>query len=172
MVTALDAGHDQTVNEGDTVSFSGSFSGPNTEKYAIEWDFGDESIETGTLTPIHVYADNGVVTLTVTAHDGSVETNMLIVTVNNVAPTVDAGPNQTVGARGTVLHSQVALPIPEPMIRIVIEWSFGDGGSAYGTLTPTHPYIYFGTYAATLIVTDDDGARGIGSLTVIMENVG
>jgi hypothetical protein len=54
------AGPDQTVNEGDTVSFSGSFSGPNTEKYAMEWDFGDESIETGKLTPNHVYADNGV----------------------------------------------------------------------------------------------------------------
>jgi PKD repeat protein len=57
-------------------------------------------------------------------------------------------------------------------IMVSTKWSFGDGGSASGTLTPTHTYLYFGTYAATLIVTDDDGARGIGTLTVIMENVG
>jgi parallel beta-helix repeat protein len=167
------AGPDQTVNEGDTVSFSGSFNGPNTERYAMEWDFGDASIETGTLTPIHVYADNGVytVTLTVTDHEGSVETDTLTVTVNNVAPTVNAGPNQTVGAGGTVTFSG-SFTDPGTNDTHSIKWSFGDGGSASGTLTPTHTYIYFGTYAATLIVTDDDGARGIGTLTVIMENVG
>ena len=39
---------------------------------SYEWDFGDGETDTGTLTPIHAYADNGayVVTLTVTDDDG------------------------------------------------------------------------------------------------------
>lgn len=87
----VNAGSDQTVSEGDTVIFSGSFTDADpADTPTISWDFGDGSASvTGTLTPMHVYADNGVytVTLTVTDSNGGTGYDTLSVTVNNVAPT-------------------------------------------------------------------------------------
>ncbi|NJN55587.1 MAG: PKD domain-containing protein, partial [Anaerolineae bacterium] len=37
-----------------------------------------------------------------------------------------------------------------------IEWEFGDGSSASGTLTPMHSYSAAGVYTVTLTITDDD----------------
>ena len=68
------------------------------EAVRVRWDFGDGSpVSTGSLTPSHVYADNGIytVTLTVTDDDGGSDTDTMTVTVNNVDPIVDAGPDQT-----------------------------------------------------------------------------
>ncbi len=85
-----EAGPDQIVNEGE-MSFSGSFTDPDpADTHTISWDFGDGSESTiGTLTPTHVYADNGFYTviLTVTDSSGLTGTDTLSVTVNNVAPT-------------------------------------------------------------------------------------
>jgi hypothetical protein len=43
---------------------------------------------------------------------------------------------------------------------VIIEWDFGDGESATGTLTPTHTYNNLGTYIVTLTVIDDEGSIG------------
>jgi VCBS repeat-containing protein len=88
----VDGGSDQTVNEGDIVSFSGWFTDPGSaDTHTIAWDFGDGTTAAGTLTPTHVYADNGVYTvaLTVTDDDGASTSDTLAVTVNNVAPNVE-----------------------------------------------------------------------------------
>lgn len=172
------AGDDQTIDEGDTVSFSGTATDAGTcDTLSYSWEFGDGSpAVTGTLMPTHEYCDNGVytVTLTVTDDDGDTGTDELIVTVNNVAPTVTKGameqpnpefilPLQTLTFHGTFsdpgwCDSHTAL------------WSFGDGQTAVGTLTEenlypdatgtvmaTHAYSAPGDYLVTVTVTDDDG---------------
>ena len=47
----------------------------------------------GTVSGSHVYADNGIytVTINVTDDDGDFVVDTFTVTVNNVAPTMDAG---------------------------------------------------------------------------------
>ena len=167
----VEAGDDQTVDEGDTVSFSGSFTDPGADTHTIEWDFGDGGTATGTLTPTHAYGDNGVymVTLTVTDDDVGVGSDTLAVTVNNVAPTVEAGDDQTVNEGDTVSFSG-SFTDPGADTH-TIEWDLGDGGTASGTLTPTHAYGDNGVYTLTLTITDDDGGVGTGTLTVTVNNV-
>jgi parallel beta-helix repeat protein len=75
------AGSDKTVTVGTTVSFNASES---TGKILIyEWDFGDETIETG-VTPTHKYSKTGTYTVTLTIKDaaGNSVTDQLNVTVN------------------------------------------------------------------------------------------
>ncbi len=91
-----DAGVDQTVFSGDTVSFNGSFADPGwLDTHTIEWDFGDDNTATGILTPTHVYYDKGVytVTLRVTDDDGCVGEDTMTVTVNPIPATIDIDPD-------------------------------------------------------------------------------
>jgi PKD repeat protein len=50
-------------------------------------------------------------------------------------------------------------------------WDFGDGGTASGTLTPTHVYGDNDVYAVTLVITDDVGNAGSDTLALTVENV-
>ncbi|MDF1552331.1 MAG: PKD domain-containing protein, partial [Deferrisomatales bacterium] len=164
------AGDDQTTTEGSSVAFAGSFTDPGVlDTHTIQWDFGDGGTADGTLTPGHIYADDGVytVTLTVTDDDGGVGTGTLTVTVDNAAPVVEAGPDQTVTQGDTVSFggsfSDAGLNDTHS-----IEWTFGDGGSFSGTLTPDHIFFSAGSYTVTLTVTDDDGGVGSDTLTVMV----
>jgi ELWxxDGT repeat protein len=73
---------------GDTVTFHGSFLDPGADDtHSITWDFGDGTLASGVLKPTHVYATNGLftVTLTVVDDDGGVGSNSItikVVTVN------------------------------------------------------------------------------------------
>jgi subtilisin family serine protease/chitodextrinase len=83
-----EAGSDQSVFEGETVSFDGSSSHDNDGTInAYEWDFGDSS--TGTdVTVIHSYSTAGTYTviLTVTDNGGLSSSDSTTITVNP-APT-------------------------------------------------------------------------------------
>jgi len=167
------AGSDQAVDEGELVSFSGSFIDPGVaDTHTIEWNFGDGVATDGTLTPLHVYADNGTytVTLTVTDDDGGVGSDTLTVTVSNVAPTVEAGADQTVD-EGELVNFAGSFNDPGTADTHTIEWDFGDGGTATSMLTPTHTYADDGIYTVTLTVTDDDGGVDSDTLTVTVANV-
>ncbi|MBL3535639.1 MAG: PKD domain-containing protein, partial [gamma proteobacterium endosymbiont of Lamellibrachia anaximandri] len=166
------AGPDQTFNEGDTANFNGSFSDPGSvDTHTVEWNFGDGSATvSGSLTPSHTYADNGVytVTLAVTDKDGGVGIDILIVTVNNVAPSVDAGADQMFN-EGDTANFSGSFSDPGSVDTHTIEWNFGDGTTENGSLTPSHTYPTAGVYTVTLTVTDKDGGVGSDTLTVTVQ---
>ena len=90
-----EAGPDQTADEGQVVSFNGGFLDTGIlDTHTIAWDFGDGSSSTGTLTPTHVFIDDGTftVTLSVTDNDGDTGTDTLTVGVNNAPPVVEIAP--------------------------------------------------------------------------------
>ena len=168
VIPQVEAGPDQTVSEGDTVIFAGTFTDPSTsDTHTIEWDFGDGSNETGTLTPNHVYIENGVytVTLTVTDDDNGIGTDTLTVTVSNVAPTIDTfngslDPTQVDNTRSLI--GTFTDPGLNDTHTATFDW--GDNTTTDYTLfngerevTGSHTYTEAGVYTVTLTIEDHDG---------------
>ncbi len=168
----VNAGPDRTCLEGQSITFSGTFSDPGSVSHTIKWSFGDGSYAYNTLTPNKVYKDNGVytVTLEVKDDDGASGYDTLYVTVNNVAPSVNAGPDQTTD-EGDVVTFLGSHDDPGASDTHTYSWNFGDGSPNVGGTSVTHVYADNGVYTVTLTVTDDDGGVGSDSLTVTVLNV-
>jgi PKD repeat protein len=169
----VEVGPDQVASEGQALSFAGRFGDDYPpDSHTVVWDFGAGASAAGTLTPSHAYADNGVftVTLRVTSPAGLTGSASLHVTVANLPPTVEAGGDQSVG-QGQPVAFAGAFSDAGAGDTHVIEWDFGDGAGAQGTLTPSHAYPTPGTYAVALSVRDDDGGEGRDTLTVTVTNV-
>jgi hypothetical protein len=146
---------------------------------AIEtaWDFGDGESMTGTLTPTHSYADDGIytVTLVVTDELGGVGVDTLLATVANVAPDLApiAGQSVTAGEWLT-LTASYADPGWLDTHRAVIDW--GDGLTETIHLAAgltgfdfAHAYDTAGAYTVTLTLTDDDGGQDVLTFTILVE---
>jgi PKD repeat protein len=195
----VQAGPDRTVNEGDIVSFTGTFTDveyPDTHE--ASWDWGDYQkadvgviTETnnppsaqGVVTGTHAWGDNGsyTVTLTVRDDDGGVGKDTLTVTVLNVPPTVDAGPD-LFAYPCTVLTLTAKFTDPGWLDTHIGGWEFGDctpqqpavirekndPPKGEGVAIASHTYRQCGTYPAVCTVIDDDG--GVGQDTAIIRVV-
>ena len=181
----VDAGENQTVNEGDPVSLDpATFTDADvTDSHTATISWGDtsptepgvviESAGSGTVSGTHTYTDDGIYTVTVWVADDEVESSSsLTVTVQNVAPIANAGADQAVDEGNTVDFSGSFID-PGTGDTHTITWNFGDGSpSVSGTLTPSHTYAVDVVYQATLTVTDDDLGIGSDMLTVTVNDLG
>ncbi|UCE73610.1 MAG: right-handed parallel beta-helix repeat-containing protein [Methanomassiliicoccales archaeon] len=169
---SVDAGLDQSANEGDTVSFSGSFTDPGSEDtHTIEWDYNYDGVtftvdDSGSLTPSTVYTDNSVyiVALRVTDDDGAVALDTLTVTVYNVAPIAMADASQYVVDEGSPV-SFYGSQIDPGADTFTYLWEFGDGSTSTEQ-NPIYTYMDNGVYTVYLTVTDDDGDSDTTTLTI------
>src|SRR5205807_7677811 len=111
-------------------------------------------------SPSHAFSQDGAynVALTVTNATGLSTTASTIV---NVFPSVTAGLDPTVTEGETVNFMGTAVGSSS----LTYHWDFGDGGTAGGTLTPSHVYANRGTYTTTLTATDT--VYGLGSSSSI-----
>ncbi|MGJ0515824.1 MAG: PKD domain-containing protein, partial [Methylomicrobium sp.] len=128
---AVNAGADATANEGAAFSQSGSFADPGADTWTATVDYGDGSgvqalaLSGKTFTLNHVYADNGVYTVTVAVTDdnGGSGSDTVQVTVNNVAPTItEASWNNGCDLEVAVTYTDPAGVLDEPY-DLTINWS-------------------------------------------------
>ena len=166
----VDAGPDQTGAEGDIFSFQGTSTDPGGDELSYKWHFGDGSTLEGTLTTEHVFGDNGtyMVTLTTTDEGGLSASDTLAVTVKNVPPSVDPGPELS-GLEGSPVVLSGTFTDPGVDDDHSFLWVFGDGNTA-ATLEAEHVYMEDGQYSPTLQVTDKDGATGTTEGLVVVDN--
>jgi PKD repeat protein len=80
-------------------------------------------------------------------------------------PDVQAGPDTT-AVRGQPVDFSGSFTDLNPSDTHTINWTFGDDGTANGTLTPSHTYAAAGVYTATLTVVDSSGFSISDSLKV------
>jgi len=174
----VDAGPDQTVNEGDTVTFNGSFSDAGVDDtHTIEWNFGDGSPPVaGNLSPSHIYPDNGVytVTLTVTDNAGGVGSDTLQVTVNDLGPTAVLT-GDTLLNEGQAGSYDAGGSSSSPDAIVAYEWDWDYDGNTFSPsgdsgVTQTHSWTTEGVYTVAVRVTDDDGSSSIASLLVTVQD--
>ncbi len=190
----VDSGSSFTVDEGTSHEMSASFNDPGTlDTHTATIDWGDTESDPGVVTETpfgppgsasgmdgtvggsHAWADNGSYTVTVQVldDDGGSASDAVVATINNMAPVVEAGPDQTVG-RGAVLSLDPATFSDQGSAdthTATIAW--GDGDVTPGTVDPltrtvsgSHVYTNTGDHVVTVSVTDDDAAMGMDSFMV------
>ena len=185
---SVSAGVDQTIDEGGSANLAATFTDPgtlDTHTATVNWGDGSapeaaavsEAGGNGSVAGTHTYAQDGAytVTVTVTDDDGGVGSDTLTVTVRNVAPVVNAGPD-----RGVITGEMVDLPpasFTDPGTldthTATVDW--GDGTLAPGAVTEAggngsvaagHAYAAPGLYTVTVTVTDDGGGHGNDTVKV------
>ncbi len=182
LTVRADAGGPYTGDEGSilTLDASGS-SDRDGNVVAYAWDLDNDGLfdEGDAITANRTFNDNGTYTVAVRVTDDSGETDIATatVTVNNSAPTVDAGADLQVteGDAITLAGASFSDAGSADTHTATVDW--GDGTFAAATVNPSsgtlsagHTYPDDGVFVVTVCVTDDDGALTCDSFTVTVEN--
>src|SRR5919109_3298124 len=186
-----DAGTDQTVNEGDSVSLDGSASSDAdgtiasyswTQTAGTAVTLSDASSATPSFTAPNVGSNGDALAfeLTVTDNDGATSTaDSVSVTVNNVnqPPTANAGADFSVNEGTTGVQLQGSGQDADGTISSY-QWEQTDGPSVIlnnadtATATFDAPSVSANTWLTfKLTVTDNDGATAEDSVVVTINNV-
>ena len=199
VAATVQAGPPITIDEGQRVEYVATFTDPGwPDTHEAVFDFGDDAAPTagvvteshnpplgvGTARAEHAYCDNGdyLVTVRVTDDDGGVGIGTKHVTVRNVAPTVDAGPD-VFAYHCTPITLVAHFTDPGWCDTHTGIWDFGDCSVPIpatvrerndppigcGIVAATHRYDCCGSFLATVTVVDDDG--GVGADTLIVRVV-
>jgi hypothetical protein len=165
--------HTATILWGDTTSTPTAT--VNESPFGPPSSAGSVDGANGSVTGSHVYADNGLYTVTVEIEDddGSTDSTQFTITMLNVAPTVDAGDDREwllhdltqldpseFNDPGTLdTHTSTTDWVDGPLTNgVVTETAYGHPGSTDGvdgTVADSHIYRYPGDYAVVVTVTDD-----------------
>jgi len=184
-----DADGPYTGDEGSPITFNASDSSdPDGTIDSYEWDWDndgsyDESTTSPTIT--HTWSDDhsGTIGLKVTDNQDLSDIDTAKVTVNNVAPTADAGPDQTVD-EGDTVNFEGNFTDPGWLDTHTATWDWGDGTGdpgvlteennppdSTGNITGSNAYGDNGVYTVNLTVSDDDGGVDWDTASVNVNNL-
>jgi len=168
------AGPDQSVNEGATVTFDGSSSTDNVGVDNLTWNFTDASVQITLYgqNPTYVFLSSGtfVVTLTVMDAAGNSDTDTVTIRVND-HPTASAGSDQTVNAGDSVVFNGSASTDDGGAVNLNYTWRINVSGTEvvkYGAIFE-YTFDKAGTYTATLTVRDAGGLTSTDQVTMTVQ---
>jgi hypothetical protein len=159
--------------EGTPITFDGTASTSvcGFNNLTLVWNFSDGGVAYG-ATPQHTFLSPGTFSglLTVTDGDGNVATQAFSVTVANLAPVTNAGPDMgTEWGVPISLQGSAVDPGTNEQPFLTYRWDFGDGTpSASGGPTATHSYAAPGTYTATFTACDPELACSNDTMQVVV----
>jgi len=177
----VEAGPDGIIDEG-SMFISVGFLADDSGTYIAMVDYGDETgaqellLNPGNAFDLqHHYCENGIYTVLVTVFNEGEEwgSDNAIVTVNNVAPTIESmsGPSADPMQLGLPIQLNGEFSDPGCLDTHVATIDWGDGDTTTinvpfenYTVTGNHIYVSAGVYLITLTVTDDDS--GSDSMTL------
>jgi len=173
-----DAGPDQSVLAGQTVTLDGTSStDPDGDELTFAWALTDPDGAPVALSdpaaemPTFIAALRGTYTATLTVNDGTVDSapDVALIEVVNQPPVADAGPDQSViaGQRVTLNGASSTDPDGDPLTFV---WTL-TGASLTGadTASPMFCAADAGAYTAELVVSDgtDDSAPDEVTVTAV-----
>ncbi len=127
-----------------------------TPPYTYTWNFGDGTNPVDGQNPTHVYNNDNIYTVTLTATDnnGAVTTDTVPATVSSGTLIAYYGGPYSGMVDVDMYFSGYATGGTEPYN---YEWNFGDGTASQNGQTVTYAYLTPGVYNVTLTVTGNDG---------------
>jgi PKD repeat protein len=163
------------IDEGSSAPLAGEFTDPDSPTdHTTVWNLGDGALVEDELFVDHLYPENGSYTaqLTVTDIHGRIGTDLLNITVQNVAPDADFYYYPFAPYSQEEVTFTGYFFDPGALDTHTIVWNFGDGSTPVTTseLTIPHTYVQGGTYTASLTVTDDDGGIGVAVFNIEILN--
>ena len=179
-------GDDVIITVGDGFASTGAFTDPGADTHTISVDFGDGASGTaesadGVFGFDHLYGAAGAytVTVTVTDDDGGVGTATMTVKVANPAPTISLGDPMLI-AEGTTLIASGSFEGGEPGPFVAtVDWADGSPVQALeikpgGGFDLLHLYkddSGEGIYPVSVMVENGDGAVGVSTLALTVNNI-
>ena len=185
-VPDFEAGADASLNQGDSFTRSGSFTGPDTNTWAATVDYGDGlgtqplTLTGKAYTLSHVYNQTGVFTVTLTIADnaGGSKSDSFVVTVaaaGNAAPVFDAGAEASLDEGGTFTRAGSFTDPDSDAWTATVDYGDGLGAQPLAltgkTYTLSHLYPQQGSYTITVTIADNDGGTLSDSFVASVANV-
>ena len=159
-----------------TISFSGQNDVSSVDRaggYRYSYDFDNngtwEQTDVTTATATTSYATTGAKTVKarIKDKDGGFTDYTTVVTVVAL-PTANAGADKSANEASSVSFTGTTTG---GIGTLTYSWDFGDGGTADGSLTPSHTFADNGVYTVTLTVTDGNNQTASDAAIVTVNNV-
>src|SRR4051812_8138102 len=141
---------------------------------SYSWSFGDDGTA-AVDNPSHTYSLTArtefTVTLTVTDNEGATDVETQLIAVDPIPPTNPPPTARfTSSCTATAVCTFVSTSFDHGGRVSAQAWTFGDGGTAT-EISPSHTYTVTAAteFTVTLTVTDNEGATGVASQTILID---
>lgn len=161
----VELGNSRTSIEGAPFNLTATEADPGTaDVLTRHWtiQFPDGSIvDGGTLPTVSLIPpDNGIYTvfITLSDDDGGSASDSVVITVNNVPPTVNLGAPTAVFTGATFdLNLTVSDPGQDTISKLLVTWGDGNTSTLNAAGIVQHSYVTLGAYTISVTATDEDG---------------